>query len=282
MKHQIASNLTVQVPLKQIVVSKHNARSVRDPEAINSLAQSIGGIGQIYPVLLRRIKDEKYELFAGSRRFDAAWKAGRSTIIATILEDISDPDMVALSLAENLQRTDLTPFEQGRAILKLCQDYDMSPKDVSKKIHRPLSFVTGRLKILSVSDKAQDILRREGANFINHLGIIASLGKPRDQIRYAKVVAKQKLSEEDLVTLIRDEAKSKGVASLKPERLAAIQLFTPMRTALKVKRFAKFLQNKVRPQLVLEGPEIIKIKKALREVRGVINELLAHSKNFEN
>lgn len=269
---KIVENPVVQVPLNAIIVSKANMRTVYDPETVESLARSIGRIGQIYPVLLHRIKDEKYELIVGSRRLKAARKAERPTISAVILDDISDPDMVILSLTENLHREDLTPFEQAKAILKLSKEHGLDPKEIAKRLNKPLPWVSGRLKILSVPESVQNLLCSNKVT-LNHIGILASLGKPRDQIRYARIVAKQALSEKDLTTLIREEVKG-----IKPERQASIKLFTPMRTALKVKRFSKFLRDKVRPQLVLGGKEAVEVRRALREVRRTINGLLARDK----
>ena len=271
---QIAARPVVQIPLEQIFVfKKTNVRSApTSPEERDGLAYSMSSrTGQIYPILLRRIRDDKFEVIVGSRRLEAAREVKKPTIASIILDDLSDLDAIMLSLVENLHRKDLTPFEEAKAILRLCKEHSMSSKEVAKRINKPLAFVTGRLKILSVPDKVQELLSDKKIP-VNHVGIIASLGNPRDQIRYAKVVSKQALSEEDLVTLIRDEVGNKAGRS---EQLAKIKLFTPVRTALKVKRFARFLKNKVRPQLALEGPEIKEIRNALREVRDVIKELLS-------
>lgn len=270
----VVSNPMVQVPLDQITVSRANARSFYDPDGLKEMTHSLQGkFGQLYPVLLRRIRPERYELFMGSRRLKAARKAEWPTIGAVILDDISDPEMIVLSLEENLHRRDMTPFEEAKAFLMLCKEHSMSLKDVANRVKKPVAFVKGRLKLLSVPDQVQDLLCRNRLT-LNHVGILACLGNPRDQIRYAKIVAKQALSEEDLTTLIQEEA----ATTTTKERPASRRLFTPMRTALKVKRFTKFLRDKVRPQLALEGSEVTEIRKALREVRNLVNDLLGRSK----
>lgn len=265
-------NPVVDVPLTSIIVSKINKRAFYEPEAINSLALSMNGrFGQLYPVLLHRIRENKYELICGSRRLRAARKANWANISATIVNDITEPEMLVLSLTENLQREDMTPFEEAKAILELCKEHNMSPKEVAKKVNKPMAWVTGRLKLLSVPDQVQDLLCQNKVT-INHIGILASLKSPRDQIKYARIVAKEELSEEDLTTLIHDQARQ--ISTAKKERPASMKLFTPMRTALKVKKFSKFLKLKVRPQLVLEGPEASETKSALREVLETIKDIL--------
>jgi ParB family chromosome partitioning protein len=279
----LATKSVIEVPLTSITVSKANKRTVYDDEAVEGLNGSIGRYGQIYPVLLRRLRPgvEKFELFVGSRRLKAAWKGNRTTIPAIIIDDISDSDMVVISLAENLHRQDMTPFEEASAILELCTKHQMTPKDVAKKIHRNVHWVNGRLKLLSVPEDVQKLLSHKKVR-VSHVKILAALPKPKDQIRYARMVAKQNLGEEDLVTLIREEAAAKGIEpEVKKERPDNNGMFTPMRTALKVRRFARFLEKKVRLQLALEGPEIVKVRKALREVRRIIKDLLANSRRTQ-
>lgn len=276
--NSVVQNPIVEVPVTSIIVSKANKRSFYDPEGMDSLLHSMSGrFGQLYPVLLHRIRPEKYELILGSRRLKAARKAQWPTIAATIMDDITEPEMIVLSLAENLQRQDMTPFEEAKAILELCKEHGMSPGEVAKKVNKPVSWVKGRLKLLSVPDQVQDLLCRDKVT-MNHVGIIANLRTPRDQIKYAKIVAKEQLSEEDLTTLIHDEARQ--INTSQRERPASRKLFTPMRTALKVKKFSKFLQQKIRPQLALEGAEISEVKTALREVRDTISDMLRHSRKM--
>lgn len=273
----VASCPVIQVPLTQIVVSKANMRSIYDAEAVEELARSLGEKrGQLYPILLHRIRSDKYEIVVGSRRFKAARKAQWPSIAASVLEDISEPEMIVLSLAENLHRQDLTPFEEAKAILKLCKEHDMSPGEVARRIKKPIAFVKGRLKILSVPDPVQHLLSNKKVT-INHVGILASLSKPQDQIRYAKTVAKQRLSEEDLTTLIHDEVKIREKEKPAPQARRS-DLFSPLRTTLKVKRFTKFLHSKVRPQVGLDGKEAAELRNALREVRGTIDKFLTRRK----
>ncbi len=269
MNGKVVTRNIVDVPLEQIIVSKTNMRQTYDPEKIDELVHSINRIGQIYPVLLHRLREDKYELVIGSRRFNAVRKSHARVIPATILEDLSDQEMVILSLTENLHHNDLTPFEEARGILRLCTEHGMQPKEVSRKLHKPLPWVKGRLKILSVPEPVQNLLC-ENKVTLNYVGILASLGNSRDQIRYANVVAKQSLSEEDLTMLIREEVKG-----VRPERPASRKIFTPMRLALKVKSFHRFFKNKVRPQLALGGSEAVEVRRSLRELRETIKELLS-------
>ncbi len=261
----------VDVPLDDIIVSKFNTRSYYDKELLADLADSVGGVGQINPVILRRINTTKFELIIGTRRDHAQRMIGAKTIPAFILEDLDDKDAVIMALAENLHRQDLTPFEEAKGILKLGTDFKMSPGEIAKRIGKKVPFIQARLKILSLPEGVQKMLC-EGDLSFQHVKILGSMKRPQDQIKYAKLVAKQALSQQDLTTLIHDEV------GHNPKRQGNRALFSPQATALKIKRFDKFLERKVRPRLALEGIEGREIRSALRQVSKTIKKLLGHSK----
>lgn len=184
MIHSMKRSL-VEVPLKHITVSKANMRSYYDPEALEALDKSMARVGQIYPVLLRRLpQEDHYELILGSRRFKAAWRAGMKTIQANVLDDISQPEIVMLSLTENLHREDLTPFEEAKAILELTKTHGMSPKEVSQKIQKPVHWITGRLKILSVPPPSAELAfpKSRDNKSRGHSGVTGKTQRP-NQVR---------------------------------------------------------------------------------------------------
>jgi ParB family chromosome partitioning protein len=272
MKKVLASSV-VDVPLDDIIVSKANTREFYDQQKLDDLQNNIGNIGQIYPVVLRRLEEpsEKFELLIGTRRLKVAYRRKALTIPAFITDDISDEEVMFLALAENLHRSDLTPFEEAKAFLNICKEFSLEPKEVAKRIGKPESFVRGRLKILSLPEEVQRMICNEDGVTFSHVDILASLKKPQDQIRYAKVVAKQKLSQGDLVTLLREDVQNC------PRRDGSPGLFTPQATALRVKRFNTFLIRRVRPRIALGGEETREIRIALRQMRTTINELLGRS-----
>lgn len=274
MKQKLFKSI-VDVPLTDIVVSKANTRRYYDPDALNDLANSLGSIGQIYPVVLRRVNASKYELMIGSRRLRAQETIKALTIPAFIIDEIDDEDMVILALAENLHRKDLNPFEEAWGFLSLCKDKGMSHQQVAKRVGKDCDFVTNRLKLLSLPDEVQDMLCSDSGVRLCHVNVLASLKQPRDQIRYAKIVAQQKLTQENLITLIQDEVRP---ARFQNER----RLFTNKSIALKVKRFDTFLTRRVRPQLVIGGEDAIEIRSELRRVRRTIDGLLGRSKLQES
>lgn len=261
-----------EVPLEDILVSRANLRRYYDAAALDELVESTSTVGQIYPVILRPINDTKYELIIGTRRRRAAELRKLKTIPAFIIDkDVDDKDMVILALSENLHRQDLTPFEEAKAVLRLCKDFNMELKQVAKRIGKPVNFVTGRLKILALPEKVQTMLcEDQGLNF-SHVEVLAALKKPRDQIRYAKRAVMGKLTREDLTTLLHEKF---GRQPGSKPRAYGKYLRTPQRMTLKLKRINSFLKERIPEMLEPGQPGLVSITRELAMIRKTINELL--------
>jgi len=107
-----------RIPVDKCFVSEFNVRSKGMQEVgIDLLIASIKEKGIIEPVLAKP-REDKYEIIVGSRRFEAAKRAGLTEIPAIINPNITDGDALILSLTENIQREDLTPSEKSAAVKK--------------------------------------------------------------------------------------------------------------------------------------------------------------------
>ena len=123
-----------------------------DAEALSQLADSIAANGILQPILVRET-GERYEIIAGERRFRAARLAGLSEIPALVLE-ADDEAAAKYALIENLQREDLTPYEEAAAIRKLMDEYGLSQEQVAGSIGRSRSAVANALRLLDLPEDA--------------------------------------------------------------------------------------------------------------------------------
>ncbi|MBW4635477.1 MAG: ParB/RepB/Spo0J family partition protein [Iphinoe sp. HA4291-MV1] len=105
------------VPLDKIVLPSTQPRRYFDPQAMQSLVESVKQNGILQPLLVRLVGD-KYSLVAGERRYKAAQSAGLTEVPVTVRE-MSDEQAVQYALVENLQREDLNPVEETEGILQL-------------------------------------------------------------------------------------------------------------------------------------------------------------------
>jgi ParB family chromosome partitioning protein len=127
--------------LKDLVVSDCNIRDI-DAEAldIESLKESVSSIGLISKIILRKNIEDKYEIIAGQRRFLALKEIhGEDYDLPEesykIFHTLDDRDAVLLSVSENTQRRELSPFEMNKAALKLNQVVGLTDKDIAKYLN---------------------------------------------------------------------------------------------------------------------------------------------------
>ena len=106
------------VPLAAIQPNPLQPRQAFANDAIAELADSIREKGILQPLLVRRVNGG-YELIAGERRFRAAQQLGMERVPVTV-RDVNDNEMLELALVENIQREDLNPLEEARAVHRRC------------------------------------------------------------------------------------------------------------------------------------------------------------------
>jgi len=109
-----------QLRLDQISTSKLQPRSYFDPEKMAELTESVKQHGVMYPIIVRPIGNDRYEVVAGERRYKAAKAVGLTHVPVTIRE-MNDTQALHCALMENLQRDNLNPIEETEGILQLLE-----------------------------------------------------------------------------------------------------------------------------------------------------------------
>ncbi len=123
-----------QVPLSAVSRNPRQPRMRYDPAELEDLATSIREHGVIQPlVVTQSAYPGQYTLIAGERRLEAARLAGLPTVPA-IIREASDEQMLELALVENVQRTDLGPFETATAYKHLAEDFGLSHDEIAAKV----------------------------------------------------------------------------------------------------------------------------------------------------
>lgn len=105
-------------PINKIQINDKQPRRYFDPDKMSQLVQSVKEHGILEPLLVRPLKQDKYELIAGERRLKAAQEAGL-TEVPIVSKQFDDKQALQVALLENLQREDLNPVEEVEAILEL-------------------------------------------------------------------------------------------------------------------------------------------------------------------
>ena len=151
-------NRVVQIPISEIVPNPHQPRTEFDYNDISSLAESICQNGILQPLSVRKV-DRGYELIAGERRLRAA-KLVQLRYVPCIILDISARTSAVLALVENIQRQDLSFFDEANAIEKLISYYGMTQEDAALKLGKAQSTIANKLRILKLSDEEKELITK--------------------------------------------------------------------------------------------------------------------------
>jgi ParB family chromosome partitioning protein len=140
---------------------------------LDDLVSSITRHGILEPLLVRRLDGGKYELVSGERRFHAAMEAGLAEVPCIELS-VNDEQALEIALIENLQRKDLSPFEEGEGFRTLIEKYGYTHQQVAEAVGRSRVTVTEALKILEIPQEIRDLCRHAD---ITAKGVLLEIAK---------------------------------------------------------------------------------------------------------
>ncbi len=186
-----------------------NPRKYFDEAALEELAASIASRGVIQPIIVRpHPGGEGYQLVAGERRWRAAQKA-RLHEIPALVRNLTDREVMALALIENLQREDLNPVEEARAYHRLSEDEGMIQVDIAKMVEKSRSHVANMMRLVTLPDPVLDLIE-QGKLTIGHARALIGRDDARE---LAAIAVAEGLSVRDIETLTKKPAKRADPAS---------------------------------------------------------------------
>lgn len=147
----------IRLNLDSINPNPYQPRRSFSEESIAELAESIYQYGLLSPLIVRQIPDGSYELIAGERRLRALKKLGQEKTDAILLP-VQDRDCALLALVENIQREDLTYFEEAEAYQMLIRAHGFSQDELAKRIGRSQSCIANRMRLLKLPPVIRDQL----------------------------------------------------------------------------------------------------------------------------
>lgn len=142
-----------QVPIDQIRPNPEQPRGAFDPDALQSLADSLREHGVLSPLMVRR-EDGQYVLIAGERRLRAAGLAGLHQVPCIVRDAPAAQHQLELALIENLLREDLDPIEAARGYRRLMDDFGLTQEQVAQRVGRNRATVANAVRVLQLPDYA--------------------------------------------------------------------------------------------------------------------------------
>jgi ParB family chromosome partitioning protein len=196
-----------KLPVDLLQRGKYQPRMDMRPETLQELADSIKAQGVMQPIIVRPINEgapgqpRQYEIIAGERRWRAAQMAGLHEIPA-LVRRVKDEDAVAMALIENIQREDLNPLEEARALQRLISEFNMTHATAAEAVGRSRAAVSNLLRLLDLPEEAKGLLEHRDIE-MGHARALLGLDSKRKQAEAAATVAKEKLSVRATEALVR-------------------------------------------------------------------------------
>ena len=226
-----------KISLSSIIRNKFQPRKSFDKEKMAELTNSIRERGIIQPIIVRKSSDQnnKFEIIAGERRWQAAQNAGLHEVPVVEIE-ADNLKSLEFAIVENVQRSDLNPIEEAKGYKKLIEEFNYDQEKVSKFIGKSRAHVTNCLRLLSLPNDVI-LLIEENKISQGHAKVLVGL----DNAHFlAKKIIEKKLSVRQAENLIRTLKSYKGRSkTFKNPNLVSLESSIEEKTGIKV-----FIRNK--------------------------------------
>jgi len=193
------------LPVEHLQRGQYQPRIDMRQDSLQELADSIKAQGIVQPIVARPIskKDgrQRYEIIAGERRWRAAQMAGLAEIPA-VIRDVPDEAAIAMALIENIQRENLNPLEEARALDRLIREFDLTHAEAAKAVGRSRASVSNLLRLQDLSEKVKPLLEDRQIE-MGHARALLALSNPVQQFDAARQVIKKGLSVRETERLVK-------------------------------------------------------------------------------
>jgi len=188
------------VKITTVEPNREQPRKNFDEAALNELADSIKQFGLLEPLIVQDRKDH-YEIIAGERRWRASKIAGLKEV-PVIIKNLTEQEIVEISLIENIQREDLNPIEEALAYKRLLTEFDLKQEEVAERVSKSRSTITNSMRLLKLPEVVQQMVI-EAKLSTGHARALITLEDEVKQTEIAQKVVDEKLSVRDIEKLIK-------------------------------------------------------------------------------
>lgn len=195
---QEKADLMVKISL--VEPNKEQPRKTFDEAALTELADSIKQYGIIQPIVVVK-KDDHYVIVTGERRWRAAKMAGLKTV-PVVVKDLTEQQIMELSLIENIQREDLNPVEEALAYQRLMQEFHMTQDEIARRVSKSRTAITNTIRLLKLDKDVQEMLISHQITS-GHARALLGLENLDEQYDLAMRIVEEELSVRDTEELVR-------------------------------------------------------------------------------
>jgi ParB family chromosome partitioning protein len=198
---RVPSGSNSMIRLDSIEVNTDQPRKNFDERTLQELALSIQSYGIVQPITVRPVQNGKYQLISGERRFRAAKLAGLHEIPAYV-RTVDEINALEMALVENIQRENLNAVEIALTYQRLLNECDLSHEALSLKVGKERATVTNYLRLLRLTDDAQQAIREKQISMA-HARALVAIEDIALQKKVLKEIINQQLSVRQTETLVK-------------------------------------------------------------------------------
>ena len=192
---------TLMVKLSKVEPNREQPRKNFDEDSLQELAESLKQFGMLQPILVQN-RGDYYEIIAGERRWRAAKIAGLKEV-PVIVRELTDQEIVEISLIENIQREDLNPIEEAQAYKRLLTEFHLKQDEVAERVSKSRTAVTNSMCLLKLCDEVQKMVVDDMIS-TGHARALISIEDPEEQYLIAQKIFDEKLSVREVEKLVKD------------------------------------------------------------------------------
>lgn len=227
-----------EIELYKIKPNPDQPRKGFDQESLVELAASLKTHGLLQPILVQSSGDE-YVIIAGERRYRAAKLAGL-TAIPCLIQTGTEQELAEKALIENIQRSNLSPIEEGMAYARLIHEYGLTQEQVADRVGKGRPTITNLLRVIQLPEPVRYLIQ-EGKLSLGHAKVLLGIKDTSLQVLLAQKVAKENLPVRELENLILKYTDQRDSSGKPPKKSSPLmnqiedRLRSSFQTKVKVK-----------------------------------------------
>lgn len=198
----------VLVNINKVEPNRKQPRKTFGEDELMELSESIKQYGVLQPLLVKE-REGYYEIVAGERRWRASKMAGLKEV-PVVIRDLTDQEIVEISLIENIQREDLNPIEEALAYKRLLDEFNLKQDEVAERVSKSRTAVTNSMRLLKLDDRVQQMVIDDMIT-TGHARAILGIADKEKQFEFAQRIFDEKLSVRDVekeVKKLQNESKN--------------------------------------------------------------------------
>lgn len=196
------------VKITMVEPNREQPRKNFDEDSLIELAESIKQFGLLQPIL---VQDRKtyFEIVAGERRWRAAKIAGLKEV-PVIVRNLTEQEIVEISLIENIQRENLNPIEEAMAYKRLLTEFDLKQDEVAERVSKSRTAVTNSMRLLKLCDEVQQMIINDMIS-TGHARALIGIEDPEQQYTIAQRIFDEKMSVREVEKLVKNLGKPEKI-----------------------------------------------------------------------